>query len=524
MDYHEYAIIGTGPSGISAALQLEKLDACIIDVAQSSKSQFPYPSLSTALDDKNSQGLLGQNWDFLDNIQYPNNIHPKLRSEHVRHVMQGEKFAVFEEKNRLVVKGQGSYAAGGMANIWGGQLLRYFQDDFVDLASWPIDINELNPFYTDLEEHIGLSGENDAMAHYLGENKNLLPPVPIGPAASYLLKKYQTHKSRKSLKGLSLGHPRLAVLTQAYKNRTAYNFGETEFFKIGEDGIYNPKQSLSDIIERGQSKYYAGYKLTQYQEYDDYVDLYLEEVSTKRTRQIRVKHLLLGCGTIQTSKLILQQYAEKGIRLPFLDHPPHLLPVFFPKVFGTSITSKTYPIQLVATQAHDGIRDMISFYYPGGMLWSDIVSDIPLPLKKAFQILPVLINSMLVAQIWEPTSSHQSNYLSLSPDQDIKIQYNYREKSKSIPPLISKLRHLGGISLSRLASSSLPSWGFHHAGTLPMKSSPQKYETHTDGRLWDSQRVRIIDASVLPSLPAKNSSFTMMANAARIAQEATRLK
>ncbi len=53
-----------------------------------------------------------------------------------------------------------------------------------------------------------------------------------------------------------------------------------------------------------------------------------------------------------------------------------------------------------------------------------------------------------------------------------------------------------------------------------MRQAPSEFETHVDGRLWDSRRVRVIDGSVLPSLPGKNHSLTMMANAARIANEA----
>ena len=52
-----------------------------------------------------------------------------------------------------------------------------------------------------------------------------------------------------------------------------------------------------------------------------------------------------------------------------------------------------------------------------------------------------------------------------------------------------------------------------------MKIKPEEFETFTDGRLWNSERIRVADASVLPSLAAKNHSLTMMANAARIAKE-----
>jgi choline dehydrogenase-like flavoprotein len=101
---------------------------------------------------------------------------------------------------------------------------------------------------------------------------------------------------------------------------------------------------------------------------------------------------------------------------------------------------------------------------------------------------------------------------------NITIRYPERHPYSKLPALLASLRKLGGYSLKRLASAPPPSWGFHHAATLPMRAEPQAFETHADGRLWDSRRVRVIDGSVLPSLPAKNHSLTIMANAARIAE------
>ena len=76
---------------------------------------------------------------------------------------------------------------------------------------------------------------------------------------------------------------------------------------------------------------------------------------------------------------------------------------------------------------------------------------------------------------------------------------------------------MGGITLPNLALRYPPTWGYHHAGTLPMSLEPGLLQTHTDGRLWKYKRIRVIDGSVLPSLPAKNHSLTLMANSARIA-------
>ena len=162
---------------------------------------------------------------------------------------------------------------------------------------------------------------------------------------------------------------------------------------------------------------------------------------------------------------------------------------------------------------------MISFYYPGAMLWSDLLPDIPLPLNTAMRTLKVLLSGMLVAQIWERSSPKQGNRLSLESDGTIRIDYTVRNQYEGLADMLASMRSIGALSLSRFASTPPPSWGFHHAGTLPMRINPGEFETHVDGRLWDNRRVRIIDGSVLPSLPSKNHSLTIMANAARVADD-----
>jgi len=162
---------------------------------------------------------------------------------------------------------------------------------------------------------------------------------------------------------------------------------------------------------------------------------------------------------------------------------------------------------------------MISFYYPAGMLWSDLLPDIPLPLDAARSVLGGLIGGMLVAQIWEVSRTSVGNRMRIDADGTVRIDYAERSQYSKLSALLAGLRKLGGFSLRRFASMSPPSWGFHHAATLPMRRDPGPFETHTDGRLWDSRRVRVIDGSVLPSLPAKNHSLTIMANSARIAEQ-----
>lgn len=60
----------------------------------------------------------------------------------------------------------------------------------------------------------------------------------------------------------------------------------------------------------------------------------------------------------------------------------------------------------------------------------------------------------------------------------------------------------------------------HYAGTLPMMKEGGDYTCTPVGASRDVNGLYFADGTTFPSLPAKNLTFTLMANAARIAEEA----
>ncbi len=64
---------------------------------------------------------------------------------------------------------------------------------------------------------------------------------------------------------------------------------------------------------------------------------------------------------------------------------------------------------------------------------------------------------------------------------------------------------------------------YHAGGSFPMAAAPGPLETDRLGRLGGRGRIHLVDASVLPNVAATTVTFTVMANAHRIGQEAARL-
>jgi choline dehydrogenase-like flavoprotein len=76
--------------------------------------------------------------------------------------------------------------------------------------------------------------------------------------------------------------------------------------------------------------------------------------------------------------------------------------------------------------------------------------------------------------------------------------------------LSSIFRGLGAYVVPGATAIAQPGSDLHYAGTLPMGTA-----TAPDGQLKGADRLYVVDASVLPYLPATHCTFTVMANADR---------
>ena len=90
---------------------------------------------------------------------------------------------------------------------------------------------------------------------------------------------------------------------------------------------------------------------------------------------------------------------------------------------------------------------------------------------------------------------------------------------KVLREFLSQTRRLGGVVVPPMLQLAEPGRGFHSGGSLPMRAAPGKFESDTLGRPHGWSRVHVVDASVLPNIPATTITFSVMANAHRIGWE-----
>jgi choline dehydrogenase-like flavoprotein len=76
------------------------------------------------------------------------------------------------------------------------------------------------------------------------------------------------------------------------------------------------------------------------------------------------------------------------------------------------------------------------------------------------------------------------------------------------------------VPLAPLLQKTVPGRGYHSGGTFPMRRNPNFLESDMLGRPGGLKRVHVVDSSVFPSIPATTITFSVMANAHRIATQA----
>ncbi len=524
---YDAIIIGSGLSAISAALQLRPKKILMLDVGLvPPPPEFPEEHLYNMryCGKDLFNGLIGSNYEALRVLD--NAISPKLKGPQMHYFWQRPKNISQDHSTHFnaVI----SYARGGLANAWGAGVMRYTNKE---LQQFPISAEDLNPYYDELTKHIGITGEHDDLEKFFGSTKGLLPPLPLSPIAESFFKKYYKFKNSKN-SNFFVGRLRMAVLSQEHRGRPAYKPMLQDFYQGYNRSIYNPVFTLQELCADHSIDYQPGFLVTHFQEEGNTVKVITKNLANDSQVTFQAKQLFIGAGNINTARIVLQSFNDFSTKLPLLDNPVAFIPFMDLSKIGKSFPKNVYPgAEIVVVQDNKSYSEPVqaSVYGLYGPMRSDIIEELPLSLRSNIPAVKYLGAAMGMLQVFFPDKQSSSNYLQLQKKGSLTLYHSITEKgtyldrtsSYSIYPFLHLLRKMGYFASSYLCKFPVAGSSIHYAGSLPMQKSVQnRYETNIHGLLAETSSVYIIDASTFPYLPSKNHSFTMMANAMRIAERA----
>ncbi len=516
-------IVGSGPSGVAAALQLAHrgIKPLILDVGNE-PGELP-PQVNENLYDHRKRFdtfdlHIGGDFRGLSNLLGQSSGPVKLLAPNMNFVTKdADQLSPIDADEYHVIQ---SFSRGGLANLWGTGLYRFTDQDMKD---FPIKARELDPYLDVLTREIGICGADDDLTPFLGSPAYLQNSMTLSYNMQALYGGYHKRKQAFQRYGMHMGAPRIGVLTNEHDGRPAFGHTNLEFWQESPS-IYSPRITLNKLIALGQVEYEKGFLVESFVEESDGIVVHALRLSDRQPVSFRTKKLILATGTINTSRIVLRSFRDYTTRLRLLENPAIQTPFIIPQSIGRALDTHSFgltQLNLIWENRQLGQLLQGNIMEVTSPLRSEFFANFPFSAGANLEMIKYVLPALFVIQWFFPSSSKEGLAdLSLQENGRLGITgIPYKIPLESLSELFQVFRMLGAWSHSKLIVRVPPGHSIHYAGTLPMSEDDAPYTCNVRGKLSGTHSVFVVDASTFPSLPAKNLSLSMMANAMRIVDQ-----
>jgi choline dehydrogenase-like flavoprotein len=431
----------------------------------------------------------------------------------------------------LTFRAAESHALGGLGAAWGAGV---FPFDDNELAEWPIPAADLRPHYSAVARRIGVCAGDPELDHFFGGGvPEAMPPLEIDSSAERVLDAYGAVRPELNAEGMFVGRLPMAVCTRPFNGRGPNAYRDMDFWADTDRSVYRPRWTIEDLRGAGDLFRYAHrFAVERFSETDAGVSVTARNVDTGAVETFSAKALLIGAGTLGTARIVLRSLARYDTRVPILCNPYTYAPVLNLRMLGRPARDRRHSLaQLTAfyqPRREFGARGAVQtqlFSYRS-LLTFRLMQQAPLGSREALRIMRALMPALGILGINHDDSATPRKHLQLRRDASgerlhVSYELDADERARierNEHEVLRLFRKLGCWAIKRVH----PGYGssIHYAGTFPFRRSSadaRQLATEADGRLSGTRAVYLVDGSSFPYLPAKGLTFTIMANANRVA-------
>lgn len=525
-------VVGSGPSGVHFAQSaLERgFRVTLVDVGHAGEAP-PLPGvgfegLKDRLEDP-AQYFLGDNYDGV--------VLPTATREY--YGLPPSKNYVFEPLPGFELSTDGfepltSFARGGLAEAWTGGCYP-FND--AELEAFPFGFAELGRYYDEIARRIGVSGEADDLSRFMPLHAHLLPPLELDPHSARLLRAYQRRRDTINRRHRAwMGRTRVATLTVAHEGREPCGYLGRCLWGCPGNSLYLPSHTLRKLQRDPRFEYRPGFEVLRFRfGASGMVEaLVVRPIGGGEERELPVERLALAAGALNTAGIVLRSMAHASGSAPVLhglmDNRQVLVPFLSLGMLGAAPPETSYQYHLVG-MGLDGPRPAEYVHCQVTTLKDamihPIAQSLPVDLRSALAIVRATRGGLGVVNVNFHDTRRSGNTVSLENGPGgprLRVRYAPPEDEPAriaagLARVRKVLRALGCIVPPGMQHVRPMGASVHYAGVLPMQSSGGGLTTDPSGRSRDFPNLFLADGVTFPFLPAKNLTFTLMANAARIA-------
>lgn len=424
---------------------------------------------------------------------------------------------------------------GGLGAGWGAACFTFTKAEFERVG-----IHEpMDAYYQKAADVVGISADREsAVAEELwGGVARQQKPLDIDSNARKILARAADAKLGEL--GMGLGRIPMAILSEDLdgQQRRANPYHDTDFYGDVRKSIFRPRYLVERLLENPKFRYVGGQAGVRFEDRGaDGVRLHTRDVDTGAASEIDSRRLFLCAGAINTARIALASMNMGTARTTLLCNPYTYMPTVNLSMLGRAADDRRYSMAQLGGYVRNTETGMVQgcfqMYSYRALLLFKLVKEMPLPVELGLLTARVLMNALAIYGIFFADEQQATKHLSLGeaaggdglPVLRMEYELTAAEKDRRIrhESIFAKgLRRLRCMPFGRIDPGNAAS--LHYAGTVPFTNPiTPRFHAEPDSTLAGAPNVYLADGASWNFLPAKGLSFTLMANALRLADQALR--
>lgn len=424
-----------------------------------------------------------------------------------------------------------SHARGGLAEVWTGGVYPLVDGE---LADFPFGYAELAPGYEEVASRIGIGAAEDDLARFLPLPAARQAPLVLGATAARLLAAYERRRAELHAAGCYAGRSRVAVLSAPVAGRGECTYLGRCLFGCPRRSLYTPSLTLQRLLAEPEFRYLPG--------------AFVSHCLWDRTRRVTgvavarpgggedvvsADLVALAAGALSSARIALDSVrratGEILVLEGLMDNQQILVPFLHLGSLGGAIDTRSYQYhQLCLGLVEDDPREYVHVQLTTltTAIVHPILARLPGGFAGATRLFRLLRGALGVANVNLSDTRRRDCMATIEPRSGAPstLVLDYRPAAgdrdrieRARRRVAAALGRLGCLAPRAVAHSRPKGASVHYAGLVPMGGAAAPLTASPEGESREVRGLVFADGVTFPFLPAKNLTYTLMANAVRIA-------
>jgi hypothetical protein len=348
-----------------------------------------------------------------------------------------------------------------------------------------------------------------------------------------LVAAYTRQRGTLNAGGVFVGRTRVATLSVPHDGREACSYTGRCLWGCPRRSIYTPSQTLARCQGFESFEYVGGVEVLRLVVGPGrrVCGIVVRPAGGGPPTEIACDRVALAAGALVSTKIFLATHAvETGDRVVLsglMDNRQVLVPFLNLGLLGAPFEAESYQYHLLglgletgdpATYVHGQITTLKT------ALLHPVIQRLPFDLRTSTAMARAVHGALGLVNLNFHDTRRRANAVSLAGDGDGTLTLRYVPPDDEPARIASALRRVRR-ALWRLNCIVPPGMvhvrsmgaSVHYAGTLPMQHQRAAFTADVACVSRDYPNLHLVDGATFPFLPAKNVTFTLMANAVRAA-------